>query len=420
MSSATCLGCKEQKRRKGEKFYFVDNIPNPLLVINNLRQTYNAKKRKLVEVSNIPPKSKVCHKCYKLIKKPCLSMSHSDPNVPDLSIYRKGNNCHLGCTFGCKDIENLISVPNMIRHELLMNYKFLAKRDARMCSKHVGITNYWLLVKQVSQEVSAEEQKMVSDLMYEYYQQLMKNNDKLVFNIDTIDSIDDETFKTWFSYDKEEFHQICSFTKTCEPKHVAVFLCKLRTALSNIQLAFLFGVCERTIANHMNLARKDLHNNLVPKFINYNDRSVLIAHNTPMAKTLFDIPDDKACSIFDATYRLAQKSKNYAGQKQLWSEQNIMPLVKPMVGCSPDGWVLFVLGPFDATHNDATILKDCFSRYSDEMSIIHENDIVLLDRGFRDVVNFLTTNKKLHVYCPGLGQLDTIEANTSRFVTKCR
>jgi len=35
-------------------------------------------------------------------------------------------------------------------------------------------------------------------------------------------------------------------------------------------------------------------------------------------------------------------------------------------------------------------------------------------------VNFLTTNKKLHVYCPGLGQLDTIETNTSRFVTKYR
>jgi len=42
-----------------------------------------------------------------------------------------------------------------------------------------------------------------------------------------------------------------------------------------------------------------------------------------------------------------------------------MPLVKPMVGCSPG--VLFVLGSFDATHNDATILQDCFSRYSDEM-----------------------------------------------------
>jgi len=53
------------------------------------------------------------------------------------------------------------------------------------------------------------------------------------------------------------------------------------------------------------------------------------------------------------------------------------------------------------------------------MNIIHKGDI-LVNRGFRDVVNFLTTNKKLHVYCPELGQLNTIEVNTSRFVTKCR
>jgi len=63
----------------------------------------------------------------------------------------------------------------------------------------------------------------------------------------------------------------------------------------------------------------------------------MIAHNTPMAKTLFDIPDDKTCSIFDAIYRLAQKSKNYARRKQLWREQKKMPFVKSMVGCLPDG-----------------------------------------------------------------------------------
>jgi len=72
----------------------------------------------------------------------------------------------------------------------------------------------------------------------------------------------------------------------------------------------LFRVCERTIASYINLAREDLHKNLVAKFINYNDRSVLIAHNTLMAKILFDTPDDKTCSIFEVTYRLAQKSKN--------------------------------------------------------------------------------------------------------------
>jgi len=78
--------------------------------------------------------------------------SPSDQNEPDLSINRKEINCHSRCTFNCKDIENLISIPNMIRHELLMNYKFLAQYNARICSKHVGIINYWPLVKQVSQE----------------------------------------------------------------------------------------------------------------------------------------------------------------------------------------------------------------------------------------------------------------------------
>jgi len=77
-----------------------------------------------------------------------------DQNEPDLSIYRKRINCHSRCTFNCKDIENLISVPNMIHYELLMNYKFLVQYNAHMYNKHVDITNYWALVKQVSQEVS--------------------------------------------------------------------------------------------------------------------------------------------------------------------------------------------------------------------------------------------------------------------------
>jgi len=112
---------------KDDKFYFVDSIPNSLLVIHNLRQTCNTKKRKLVEVSIISSNSKVCQTCYKLSKKPCVSSPPSDQNKLDLSIHQKGINCHSRCTFNCKDIENLISVSNIIRHELLMNYKFLVQ-----------------------------------------------------------------------------------------------------------------------------------------------------------------------------------------------------------------------------------------------------------------------------------------------------
>lgn len=160
----------------------------------------------------------------------------------------------------------------------------------------------------------------------------------------------------------------------------------MRTALCNEQIAYLFDVCLQTIANYMSLARKDLLMNPVPEFINNNDRSVLLTHNTPIAKVLFDIPDDKLYYIFDTTYRFAQKSTNFAGQKQLWSKQKKMPLVKPMVGCTPDGYIAFVLGPFDANHNDATILGDCFSRYPEILKtivvIIHSSNYVLVDRCF--------------------------------------
>lgn len=141
-------------------------------------------------------------------------------------------------------------------------------------------------------------------LMFGYYQELSKKSNKTIFNIDHIDYIENDTFKAWFAYDKAQFEKFCTFTRTYQPKHVAVFL---RTALSNNQLAFLFNVSERTIANYMSNARKNLLENFVPQFINNNDRSVLVNHTTPMVKELFDIPDDKACCIFDATYRLTLK-----------------------------------------------------------------------------------------------------------------
>lgn len=90
-----------------------------------------------------------------------------------------------------------------------------------------------------------------------------------------------------------------------------------------------------------------------------------------------------------------------------------MPLIKPMVGCASDGYILFVLGPFDATHNDATILKDCFNRYEEILAILRENDVIFIDNGFRDVIEDLK-QKKLVAYIPGTGKRDALEANKSR------
>lgn len=407
-----CLGCQDQKRSKDSKFYSTDSLS--LVAINNIRQKFNAKKRKLDVVSEIPASSKVCKSCYDINRNNAtISL---DMDQPDLSIYRKGNNSHTSCTFGCKIRGGLVSVPSAIRRNLLMNYKFLVQQSAQMCSDHIGLDNYWPLVKQITREVPAEDQKMISDLMFNYYHNMQTDQ---IFDLDKMDSIDDGDFKAWFGFNKEQFGTICHYITSCEVKHLAVFLCKLRTSLSNEQLSFLFRCSDQTIANYMNKARSDLSENLVPKFINNNDRSVFLSHSTPMAKTLFDVNDENGFCLFDATYRFVQKSKNFAGQKQLWSEQKKMPLEKPMVGCAPDGYVLFVLGPYDATHNDATILKDCLVRYEETLSVLQKDDVIIVDNGFRDAVDELK-EKGLKPYVPGTGQRDTLEANKARFVTKIR
>lgn len=413
MPPICCIGCNDQKRSKNDKFYIADSLS--LVTVNNLRQKFNAKKRKLDEVFEIPSSSKICKSCY--------DMQHNHAVVsvdlndePDLTIYRKGLHCHTLCTFGCKIVGQLMSVPTKTRSFLLMNYKFLVLPSSRMCIDHVGIDSYWPLVKQITQEVSADEQKMISDKMFEHYHNLKTEN---TFDMDNLNRMDDEDFHSWFGFDKSQFDIICSYVKSCEAKHVAVLLCKMRTSLTNKQLSFLFGCSDQTIANHMTLARNDLLQNMVPLFINNPDRDEIVGHNTPIAKALFDMSDENGLCCFDATYRFCQKSKNFAGQKQLWSEQKKMPLTKPMVGCAPDGYVFYVFGPYDANHNDAVILKDCLVRYEDQLSVLRKNDVIVVDNGFRDVLNDLR-KKDFAAYIPGTGQRDTLESNKARFVTKIR
>lgn len=428
-SYTCCISCNTQKRGKDDKFYSVDSVPNSLVCINHVRRTHISRKRQvqMAELTVLTRDSKLCKVCYKL----CNNANDSgidlhmeeeeDPEVADLSVYRKGGNSHSYCTFGCSLSPNcgLVSVSSVVRRKLLMEYKLLVKPDARMCSTHVGISNYWPLVKPLPRVVTAEDQSLILDLMFQYYHDL-KNESKYRFDFENLELTNDDEFKCWFAFDKNQFKKICASSQECEAKHVAALLCKMRTGLSNEQIGYLFGVSRTTIARFTSSARDDLMKNLVPKFINYVDRSILLGHNTPMAKVLYDIPPDKLCFIFDATYRFAQKSANFAGQKLLWSEQKKAPLTKPMVGCTPDGYVAYVLGPYDAKHNDASILQDCFDRYPQILSTVQSGDFVLVDRGFRDVLSFLKDEKELNVFCPGLGQLDTKEANASRFVTKCR
>lgn len=232
MPSLRCLGCNDQKRSKNAKYYSVNSLS--LITINNLRQTFNTKKRQLDKITEIPPSGKICKSCYDLQHNNVVVSV--DLSKPDISIYRKGLHSHTQCMFGCKNVGTvgtLLSVPRKTRGFLLMNYKFLIIETSHMCREHVGLDNYWPLVNQITREVTAEDQKLVSDLMFKYHHEMRNEH---TFNIDNLDSIDDNDFHAWFGFAKDQFRTICNYIDSCEAKHVAVLLCKLRTSLSNKQL----------------------------------------------------------------------------------------------------------------------------------------------------------------------------------------
>ena len=98
-----------------------------------------------------------------------------------------------------------------------------------------------------------------------------------------------------------------------------------------------------------------------------------------------------------------------------------------MVIVTTTGYIVGIFGPFfsDNSNNDASILKHIMiNNYDDILGWIEENDIMILDRGFRDSLGVL---KSLGIDVPMpsfLGpkqnQFDVQDANNSRFVTTLR
>lgn len=109
-------------------------------------------------------------------------------------------------------------------------------------------------------------------------------------------------------------------------------------------------------------------------------------------------------------------------KKRTYSMHKYANLIKPFLFVGCDGYILECLGPYSATQNDSSIMSDVFRGDDSEMRrFFRENDVFLLDRGFRDVMPELQAHG-YKAYIPeslqeGEHQLTTIQANKSRCVT---
>lgn len=170
--------------------------------------------------------------------------------------------------------------------------------------------------------------------------------------------------------------------------------------------------------------------NFVPYHLGFQHvtREELIQdHTRPLAASLFGTSGKEAILVLDGTYIYIDKSSNFHFQRRSYNVHKGRPLLKPMVIVSTSGYFVSVLGPYlaDSKNNDSSILNHIIRTNAEDIQKwIQEDDIFIVDRGFRDAISLLQ-DLGIQAEMPkfmikGQKQLSTEDANSSRLVTKVR
>lgn len=203
-----------------------------------------------------------------------------------------------------------------------------------------------------------------------------------------------------------------------------IYLMKIRTGCSNEKLKDHFKLSLVTIKRRLDAARECMLTDFVPLYLRNRSREEMALHNTDISARLYAQGDPQVITqIWDGTYVYIDKSSNIGFQKKTYSGQKKRNFVRMMMCVSPDGYIEKVYGPFEATTNDAQILAGILEHHSEDLNF-EAGDVIVLDRGFRDIVPELK-RRGYNVRIPEfinkeIGVLTTEQANLSRFCTKVR
>ncbi|VDI73743.1 Hypothetical predicted protein [Mytilus galloprovincialis] len=280
-------------------------------------------------------------------------------------------------------------------------------------------------------ENSSSNRTSIVKLLTHMRETCQKTQNKIDF-----DNIGETDCKNLTGLSHQQFEDIClhvllhiKSTPSRTPKtSVGLFLIKMKCALSNKLMSTLFKVSISSIRRAINTVRQALMRSFVPLYLGFESitrEQIIKDHTRPLAKTLLDADDDNMILVLDGTYIYIQKSNNFSFQRKSFSLHKSRPLVKPMVVVSTTGHFVSILGPYLSRNNDASILNHMMKCNVDDIkSFVNENDIFVVDRGFRDSISLLeelgikaampTFMKK------GEKQMSDADANTSRMVTKVK
>ena len=310
--------------------------------------------------------------------------------------------------------------------------------QARACVKHFDGDNLhsecYGKIQIESHNFDASD-KDITDLLSSM-RKMTESSNKLDFHSE--DSLSDSDYLRLTGIDKSQFETMHSCLTSVYSTEVrssrtalALLLVKLRTGLSLPVLSTLFGIKKRACGKAIHSARQALMTDFVPQHLGFEHVSraeIIENHTSAFARVIFgDDRDDVAVCVADGTYIYIEKSSNYSFQRRSYSVHKGRPLVKPMMIVASDGYIISVLGPYlaDGRNNDAKITEHMFKSNTENIQDwFEEGDVLVVDRGFRDVADLLEEcGIKTHMpHFIGKSQkaLSTEEANETRLVTKVR
>lgn len=262
-----------------------------------------------------------------------------------------------------------------------------------------------------------------------------------------IESLSDNDFQILIGLSKDQFADMFSFCdrvpiivneevtgyRYVSKKDRFMFLTKLRQGLSDDLLKVMYGYSSRqNTSSVVALVRESLELRFVSQNVGLDaiTRDDFINNQvTPFSNQLFnpepDIP--RVILIIDGTYSYIQKCRNFRVLRQYFNVHKSRHLLKPVMVVPPDDYILDVQGPYfsDARNNDAHLLRNEFDRDADRIrSYLQEDDILIVDRGYRDAVELLdrlgVAHKMPALLARSQAQLTTEEANETRLITKIR
>jgi hypothetical protein len=271
---------------------------------------------------------------------------------------------------------------------------------------------------------------------YERLSQVSTSTENIPLTDETIELSEDQ-YKELTGYTKQQISALTAKyitgstlrTSSTRTKEIALtaYLTKLKKGLSNLSLATTLKMKQTNVKNCIKKIRDQLSETLVPQRIGLKNitRTVLEKHNSEMVRLLHCDANGSIAIILDGTYIYIQKSANNEFQRVTYSMHKNRHLIKPMVIICSDGYIIDIVGPYEANKNDAAILSDIMDKYRDVFNReFKAGDVFLVDRGFQNVVAKIEERgfiAKMPACIPSNQKVLTVaQANESRMVTKCR